>query len=142
MPTNRSSALATGLQIRAVTRQRAPSFRLDAGELNHLGPLRDLVDDLLREVGGRARQHGAAKLDKLRADLAISEPGVGGLVELVDDLGRCALGRADAEQAARLIARKEFGHRRNVRQYLEARGRGNRERPQLARSNELEAGGE
>src|SRR5436190_20509613 len=51
----------------------APLFRFDTGELHHFGPLRDLVHDLPGEIGGRARQHGAAKLKELGVDLGIGE---------------------------------------------------------------------
>ena len=42
------------------------SGRLDAGELDHLGPLLGLIGDELAEVGGRARERRGPRLAKPR----------------------------------------------------------------------------
>src|SRR3989442_1180508 len=68
----------------------------------------------------------------------IGEASIDLLVELVDDPGRCPCRCAEAEIAARLIARHEFAHGRNVRQRVRARGRAHRKRTQPARPNVLD----
>src|SRR5262245_33445304 len=56
------------------------SFRLDARELDHLGPLLGFVGNEFPEIGGRERDHGAAEVGKPRLDLGISKAGVDLLV--------------------------------------------------------------
>src|SRR6516225_9846121 len=72
------------------------SVRLDAGELDHLGPLLGLVDNQLAEVGGRTDERCATQIGEPRLDLMIGETGVDLLVDLLDDLGRRGLRCADA----------------------------------------------
>ena len=76
------------------------SIRLDAGELDHLGPLFGFFRDELAEVGGRAGKRRAAQVGKPRLDLRIGEARVDLPVELVDDLGWRVPGRADAVPGA------------------------------------------
>src|SRR5262249_31350811 len=59
------------------------SLRLDAGELDHLGPLLGSFGDQLTEVGGRARKRRAAQVGKLRLDFRVGERGINLPVELV-----------------------------------------------------------
>src|SRR5262249_52710060 len=68
------------------------SLRLDAGELDHLGPLLGIFGDQLTEVGGRAGKRRAAQVGKLRLDFRVGERGINLPVELVDDFGRRAFG--------------------------------------------------
>ena len=110
----------------------ADQLRLDAGEPDHLAPLLGFVRDELAEVGGRARKHRAAQIGKPRLHLGIGERGVDLPVELVDDLGGRVLGRADAEPRARLVARHEIAHGRDLGQRLRARRGRHRQRAQLA----------
>src|SRR5262245_35662280 len=56
------------------------SVRLDARELDHLGPLLGFLGNEFPEIGGRERDHGAAALGKPRLDLGISKAGVDLLV--------------------------------------------------------------
>src|SRR4051812_30936612 len=96
-----------------------PLLRLDACELHDLGPLLDLVRDLLAERDGRSGKDSATKLKELRADLRVGEAGIDRPVEPVDDFGGRAFWRANAEQPARLITGNDLGHYRNVRQNIE-----------------------
>src|SRR5262245_38627345 len=56
------------------------SVRLDARELDHLGPLLGFLGNEFPEIGGRERDHGAAEVGKPRLDLGISKAGVDLLV--------------------------------------------------------------
>src|SRR5215472_4655334 len=98
----------------------AESLRFDARELHHLAPLLGLFGDELAEVGNRAWKCGGAPLGKTRLHLGIGKGRVDLRVELVDDLGWRVARRADAGPEAKLIARHEFGHRRDVRQHRRA----------------------
>src|SRR5262245_30213184 len=105
------------IPISGVTEYRPPgSLRLDAGELDHLGPLLSFVRDQLTEIGGREREHLATEIGKPRLDFGISEAGIDLPIELVNNVGGRVLGRADTEPGARLKARYELAHGREVRQ--------------------------
>src|SRR5499433_3737860 len=108
------------------------SVRLDACELHHLAPLLGFLGDQLAEVSGRTRKHRAAEVSEPRFHVGIGEASVDLLAELVDDLGRRGLRCADAVPIARLVARHELSHGRDVRQHVRARGGGYRERAQPA----------
>src|SRR5262249_22647567 len=108
----------------------AASVRLDVEGLDHLAPLLGLIGDELAEVGGRTRKHRAAEVSEMGLHLRVVESRVNFLVELVNNLRRCVLGRADAIPLARLVARHELTHGRDVRQHVRARGGGYRERAQ------------
>src|SRR5262245_14576175 len=84
--------------------------------------------NVFAEVGGRTWKHSATKVGKPRLDFGIGKGSVDLLVELLDDLGRRGLRRADAEPSARLVARHELAHCRNVRQCVRARRGGDCER--------------
>ena len=75
----------------------------------------------LPKSAGDTGKRRAAQVGKPRLDLGIGEARIDLFVELVDDLGGRVLGRADAEPSARLVARHEFAHGRDVRQRLRAR---------------------
>src|SRR5262249_15622176 len=106
------------------------SVRLDVEGPDDVAPLLRFVSDELAEVGGRARQHRAAEASEMSLHLRVVEGRVNFLVELVNNLRRCVLGRADAIPLARLVARHELTHGRDVRQHVRARGGGYRERAQ------------
>src|SRR5262245_25282917 len=72
------------------------SLRLDACELDHLGPLRHLGGHELLEIGRRARDDRPAELGKARLDPRIGEPRVDLPVDQLHDLGRRVARRADA----------------------------------------------
>ena len=78
------------------------SFRLDARELDHLGPLLGFVDDELVEVAGRAWKHSAAKVGKARVQLGVGKPYIDLAVKLLDNFDGRVLRRADPNPAARL----------------------------------------
>src|SRR5262249_50489905 len=96
------------------------SICFDARELHHLAPLFGLFGDELAEIGRRAWKGGGAQLGKPRLHLGIGKGRVDLRVELVDDLGWRVARRADAGPEAKLIARHEFGNRREVRQHRRA----------------------
>ena len=80
----------------------------------------------LPKSAGEPAMRPPPKVGKPRPHLGIGEARVDLLVELVDDLGRRVPGRADAEPSARLVARHEIAHGRNVGQRFRARRRGYR----------------
>src|SRR5712691_12883262 len=87
------------------TETRPGSLRLDARELDHLGPLLRVVGNELSEIGRRARDNLAAQVDEPGLDPRIGQARVDLVVEPVDDLGRRIARRADAVPGARLVAR-------------------------------------
>src|SRR3981081_2032669 len=93
-----------------------PRLRHDVARRDHLGPLFGFFGDELAEVGGRERKPRAAEVGKPRLERGIGESPVDLLVELVNDPGRRVLGRAEAKYRARLVARDELAHGRDVRQ--------------------------
>src|SRR5438132_1452826 len=94
------------------------SFRLDVCRPDHLAPLLGFVSDKAAKVGRRHRHWRASQVSEPRLDLMIGESGVDLLVELLDDLGRRGLWCADAGPGARLVARHELSHGRDVGQRL------------------------
>src|SRR5215510_11988398 len=106
--------------------------RLDLGRADHLTPLLGFVGDELAEIGGRERKLSATFVGKPRLYFEIGESGVDFPVEPIDDLGGRVVGRAHAKPGARLIARHEVAHGRDVGQRLQARSGGYSQRPQLA----------
>ena len=97
------------------------SLRLDARELDYLGPFLGFVGDELAEVGGRTANTVAPRSANRAFNLGIGEDGIDLPVELVDDLGWRVRGHADAVPSARLIARQKFVDGRDVRQRCRAR---------------------
>ena|SRR5215471_896094 len=67
------------------------SLNLDAGELDHLGPLLGFVSDELSEFGRRHRHGHAPKVGEPRLKLGVGEDGVDLSVELLDDLISCGM---------------------------------------------------
>ena len=97
------------------------SLRLDARELDHLGPLLGFVGDELAEVGWRTGKHCAAKVGKPRLHPSVGESGIDLLVELVDYLGSRVLGCTKTGPLTRFVARYKFRHSRNLGQVVETR---------------------
>src|SRR5262252_6260264 len=84
------------------------SVRLDARELDHLGPLLGFVGDQLSELSRRLRQRHAAEISETGLHLRVVESRVDLLVEFVDDLGRRAFRCADAEPETPFVARNKL----------------------------------
>ena|SRR6266566_2617928 len=63
-------------------------FRLDAGELDHLGPRLDFVGDDLTEIGRRADKHRSSEFSELRLYLGIGQASIDFLVQRGDDFVR------------------------------------------------------
>jgi hypothetical protein len=107
-------------------------IRLDARDLDHLGPFLGFVRDELAEARGRHRHRLGAQFGKPRLQLGVSQSGIALRVELGDDLGGRVLWRAEAVPGACLIAWYEITHRGDVRQKRRTRRTGDCQRPQLA----------
>src|SRR6516162_3045432 len=125
-----------------VMERSAASIRLSPGELDHLGPLLNVVGDVPSKVGRRASEQGrTAEVGKLSPDLWIGESSVDLIVELVDDFnGRFARG-ADTEPRGDLVTRQKIANGRHIGQRLGTRRRGHRQRAQLASSDVLDRRG-
>src|SRR5713226_3727395 len=91
------------------------SLRLDAGELDYLGPFLDFVHNEPTKFGGRHRHWNGAQIRKLCLHLGVGEPRVDLLVELFNDLVRRVPGGADPLPASSLISGQKISHSRNVR---------------------------
>src|SRR5262252_1819238 len=72
------------------------SFRLDAGELDDLGPFLGFFRNHFAEIGGRSGQHRAAQVGKPCVCFGIGKHGVDLVVELLDDLGGRVPGRPNS----------------------------------------------
>src|SRR5262245_566830 len=84
------------------------SLRLDARELDHLGPLLGFVGDEFSEVDGCTGKCNAAQSDELLLDFRIDKSRIDLLIEQVDDLGGSVLRCADAIPDTCLKARYEL----------------------------------
>src|SRR3981189_2572306 len=91
-------------------RPQSSSFRLDAGELDHLGPLFGFVRDELAEFDRRAHVFHSAQIANPRFYFGIGEASVYFIVPAADDVHGRISRRADADPTARLVARRKFGH--------------------------------
>src|SRR5262249_37150616 len=93
---------------------RAPgSLRLDARELDHLGPFVDVFGDELGELVGRVRRHRhGAEIGEPLLDVRVEHRRVGLLVERRDDLARRAPWNAETDPARRLVALEDAVDRR------------------------------
>src|SRR5262249_38464766 len=116
-----------------VMERSAASIRLSPRELDHLGPLLNVVGDVPSKVGRRASEQGrTAEVGKLSPDLWIGESSVDLIVNLHDDFnGRCTRG-ADTERPGDLVTRQEIANGGHVGQRLGTRRRGHRHRAQPA----------
>src|SRR6516225_2992759 len=89
-------------------------FLLRTRELDDLAPLVDFSSYELSEAGGGACQYRATEVGKSRFQFGIGEASVDRAVELFNNFRRRTLGRRDAVERSRLVARHEFRHRRYV----------------------------
>src|SRR5262249_23018756 len=83
------------------------SLRLDAGGLDHFGPLFGFGSNVLAEISGWATERCGAEVGKPRLDLGIGEASVDCPVEGFDHLCRRAFRRTEAAPEAPLITRQE-----------------------------------
>jgi hypothetical protein len=111
----RFDALRPGGRPCSPDRRNSALLRLDVGCTDQPGPLFDIGSNGLAEVGGRGPERRNAKFGEMVLYCAVGEASVDFLVKPLDDLRGRARGNADAEPAARLVARHIFSHRRNVR---------------------------
>src|SRR5215468_1928835 len=117
------------------------SLCLHAREFDDLGPFLCFLGDELSEVGGRAGKHRGAQFGKARLHSWFCEYGIYLPVEFVDDLGGRVLWGANAIEGARLVARHELAHGRDVREFLQARRARDCQRAQLAVPDVVDARG-
>ena len=111
----------------------AASLRLDARELDHLAPFLGFVGDELAEVGGRAARAPSPPRSASRAFiLGSARAALISLLSLSTISAGVFFGAPTPIPDARLVARHEFAHGRDVRQRLRARRGGHRQRAQLA----------
>src|SRR5215470_2758202 len=89
--------------------EASPLLRLDVRRPDHLAPLLGFFGNERPEIARRATEDNAAQVGELSLQLGIGEARIDLLVELVDDLGRRLCRCAEAEIAARLVARHKFG---------------------------------
>src|SRR5215468_11650556 len=89
--------------------------RLRARQLDHLSPFLGFLDEELTEFGGRARERRVTELSKPRLYIRICEAGVNLHIQFGDDFRRCVLGRADAIEAACLVAGHKIADDGHVR---------------------------
>src|SRR5262249_42920133 len=94
------------------------SFRLDARKPDHLAPLLAFFRKKLLKLSWSADKNSAAQIGEPGSHLRIDEASIDLLVEHVDDLNGRILGSADGKPGARLVARQELAHGRDVRQRL------------------------
>src|SRR5215467_11750217 len=109
-----------------------PISWMDLGRPDDLGPLLGVLGDQLSKVAGRAGKWRLPEIGKPCLYVGSGEASVDRLVEPIDDLGRRARRHADPVPAARLVARHELTHGRDLRQRVLARRSGYCERAQPA----------
>src|SRR5262245_22549848 len=108
------------------------SLRLDARELDHLGPFVGLGCNESAELGGAKNHWDGADIAEPRPDVRRSQPGIDLAVEPFDDLHWRAGGRAETVPGPRLVSRQRLGDGRHVRQHVESLAARHRERRQAA----------
>src|SRR5215813_12378911 len=113
--------------LRNIRPRSRGSLRLDAGELDHLGPLLGFGSDVLAEISGWATERCGAEVGKPRLHPGIGQGRVDCPVEGFDNLCRRALRRTEAAPEARLITRQEVDQGRDFRECLRACGGGHRQ---------------
>src|SRR5262249_28993639 len=89
------------------------SLRLDAGGLDHFGPLFGFGSNVLAEINGWATERCGAEVGKPRLHPGIGQGRVDCLVEGFDNLCRRVLRRTEAAPEARLITRQEVDQGRD-----------------------------
>src|SRR5947209_7174041 len=105
------------------------SICLSSRELDHLGPLLNVVGDVPSKVGRRASEQGrTAEVGKLSPDLWIGESSVDLIVELYDDFNGRFARSADTEPRGDLVTRQEIANGRHIGQRLGTRRRGHCQR--------------
>src|SRR5262249_27435104 len=118
--------------------RRRGSVRLDARELDHLGPFLGVLGNELAVAGGRAWKYDNSQFGKSGLQTGIRQSRVHMSVELIDDLDRGTSGRDDALKSADHVAGEVFAHGRDIGQSLPAGCRGHRQRPQLSGADLLD----
>src|SRR5262245_12242338 len=86
----------TSFTKRDVMECQPGSLRLDAGELDHVGPLLGFVGDQLGEVGSGAGKWFTTEIGHPRLHRGLGERRVDLAVQSLHDFGWSAPGRADA----------------------------------------------
>src|SRR5262245_57562035 len=95
---------------------------------DHLAPLFSFVRNEPTEFGGSPRHWNGAQICKLCFYVGVGEASVYLLVELLNDLVRRVLGRTYPLPATGLISRQKLSHGRSIRQSLQTRCSGHRQR--------------
>src|SRR5262245_19464246 len=106
------------------------SLRLDAGELDHLGPFVDIFGDELGELVRRVRRHRHnAEISESLPDVRIEHRRVGLLVERSGDFRRRAFRNAETNPGSGLVTLEKAVDRRHVWQKWKPLYRCHAERP-------------
>src|SRR5215831_17097836 len=107
------------------------SVRLNAGELDHLGPLLGFVGDQLSKLSRRSGKNRAANIGKSSLQLGIGEADIDFCVQRSDDLRWHVFGCKDARPLACLETGDELANGRNIGERLGAHCGRHRQRTQL-----------
>src|SRR5262249_12381573 len=93
-------------------------LRLDVCCSDHLAPLFGFISDELTEVGGRRGERSGPQVGQARLDVGMRKTRIDISVQLVEDLGGCVSASGSAVPSARLLAKRKFVDRWEVRQCL------------------------
>src|ERR1700733_6381157 len=102
------------MQEFAAAKSHFASVHLDAGELDHLGPLLLFFGKELAVLDRRHLRRHIAETDEMRPHIVVSEAGGYFRIELGDNFGRGASRRADAEPAQNHVTRNELIYGRRL----------------------------
>src|SRR6476661_361464 len=104
-PRQRSDTARRLIRGTGFMKRRLPSFGLDVGCSDYLGPLLIFVGNEFSEIGGCHRPRLHAQLSEPRYQLGIGKTCIGLAVDFADDLGRRVLGNTEPVPLATFVIR-------------------------------------